>query len=228
VLGQDAWQLGPEVGATLLGKRFIAHGFVPQWFKIGGSRRDTNQMNGVFNYTYSVANGWTIGTQPSLSINRKAPSGEGGRSRSDRRSEGSAPAPACRRAAGAVSVLHDSSRHDRPEVEHATAGDADYSRAHQEAVSSNDFDVLKARLGGGQFFHPSDIPGSQPVAVVNETFARVWLGGDPIEQNVAFSLGINGLQTTVGVVADVSGGGLDEQTKAAISLCCRAKCVTKC
>jgi ABC-type antimicrobial peptide transport system permease subunit len=51
---------------------------------------------------------------------------------------------------------------------------------------------------------------------VNETFARLWLEGDPIGQNVAFSWGINGTQTVVGVVADVREGGLDEQPKAAI------------
>jgi hypothetical protein len=68
-------------------------------------------------------------------------------------------------------------------------------------VSSNYFDVLKARLVRGRFFQPSDVGGSQPVVVVNETFARLWLEGDPIGQNVAFSWGINGTQTVVGVVA---------------------------
>jgi hypothetical protein len=72
-LGQDTWQIGPDVGATLLGKNFIAYGFVQQWFKVGGDGRDTNQMNGVFNVTYTFANGYTIGTQPSLSVNWEAP-----------------------------------------------------------------------------------------------------------------------------------------------------------
>ncbi len=72
-LGQDTWQIGPDVGATLLGKNFIAYAFVQQWFKVGGDGRDTNQMNGVFNFTYTFANGYTIGTQPSLSVNWEAP-----------------------------------------------------------------------------------------------------------------------------------------------------------
>jgi hypothetical protein len=72
-LGQDTWQIGPDVGATLLGKNFIAYAFVQQWFKVGGDGRDTNQMSGVFNFTYTFANGYTIGTQPSLSVNREAP-----------------------------------------------------------------------------------------------------------------------------------------------------------
>src|SRR5262249_17262022 len=90
--------------------------------------------------------------------------------------------------------------------------------AHVEKriVSSNYFDVLKAHLVRGRFFQTSDVPGSQPVVVVNETFARMWLEGDPIGQNVAFSWGINGTQTIVGVVADVREGRLDEQPKAAI------------
>jgi putative ABC transport system permease protein len=83
-------------------------------------------------------------------------------------------------------------------------------------VSANYFDVLKARLVRGQFFEPSDIPGSQPVVMVNETFARLWLEGDPIGQNVAFDWGIDGTQIVVGVVADVREAGLNEQSKAAI------------
>ena len=78
LLSQDTWQVGPDAGATLLGKHFIAYGFVQQWFKIGGDGRDTNQMNGVFNFTYLFANGWTIGTQPTLSVDWKARGGERG------------------------------------------------------------------------------------------------------------------------------------------------------
>ena len=76
-LGADTWQVGPDVGATLLGKNFIAYGFVQQWFKVGGDGRETNQMNGVFNFTRTFANGWTIGTQPNLSIDWEARGGEG-------------------------------------------------------------------------------------------------------------------------------------------------------
>jgi hypothetical protein len=71
-LGEDTWQIGPDVGATLLGQHFIAYGFVQQWFKVGGSGAKTNHMNGVFNYTYSFRSGWTVGTQPSLTVDREA------------------------------------------------------------------------------------------------------------------------------------------------------------
>ena len=78
LLSQDNWQVGPDAGAVLLGKHFIAYGFVQQWFKIGGDGRDTNQMNGTFNFTYLFENGWTLGTQPSLSVDWEEREGERG------------------------------------------------------------------------------------------------------------------------------------------------------
>jgi hypothetical protein len=78
LLSQDNWQVGPDAGAVLLGKQFIAYGFVQQWFKVGGDGRDTNQMNGTFNFTYLFENGWTLGTQPSLSVDWEERGGERG------------------------------------------------------------------------------------------------------------------------------------------------------
>ena len=73
LLSQDTWQVGPDAGAAFLGKNFIAYAFVQQWFKVGGDGEDTNQMNGTFNFTYMLANGFTIGTQPNLSVDWEAP-----------------------------------------------------------------------------------------------------------------------------------------------------------
>jgi len=78
LLSQHTWQVGPDAGAVLLGKQFIAYAFAQQWFKIGGHGRDTNQMSGTFNFTYLFANGWTIGTQPQLSVDWEARGGERG------------------------------------------------------------------------------------------------------------------------------------------------------
>ena len=78
LLSQDTWQVGPDAGAVLLGNHFITYGFVQQWFKVGGDGRDTNQMSGTFNFTYMFDNGWTIGTQPTLSVDWKARGGERG------------------------------------------------------------------------------------------------------------------------------------------------------
>ena len=78
LLSQDNWQVGPDAGAVFLGNHFIAYGFVQQWFKIGGDGRDTNQMSGTFNFTYMFENGWTLGTQPTLSVDWKEREGERG------------------------------------------------------------------------------------------------------------------------------------------------------
>jgi hypothetical protein len=78
LLSQDTWQVGPDAGAVLLGKHFIAYAFAQQWFKVGGEGRDTNQMSGTFNFTYLFQNGWTLGTQPTLSVDWKARGGERG------------------------------------------------------------------------------------------------------------------------------------------------------
>ena len=65
--------MGPDAGAAFLGKNFITYAFVQQWFKVGGDGEDTNHMNGTFNFTYMLANGFTIGTQPDLSDQWEAP-----------------------------------------------------------------------------------------------------------------------------------------------------------
>ena len=75
-LGQDTWQVGPDLGAVLQLKNVIAYAFAQQWFKVGGDGRNTNQMNTVFNVTRVFQNGWTIGTQPTLSVDWEAPEGE--------------------------------------------------------------------------------------------------------------------------------------------------------
>ena len=72
LLSQHTWQVGPDAGAAWLGKNFIAYAFVQQWFKVGGDGGDANHMNGTFNFTYMLANGFTIGTQPNLSVDWKA------------------------------------------------------------------------------------------------------------------------------------------------------------
>ena len=97
LLSQETWQVGPDGGAVLLGKHFIAYAFVQQWFKVGGDGRDTNQMSGTFNFTYLFANGWTIGTQPQLSVDWEARGGERGTFGWGHRWARCANAEACRR-----------------------------------------------------------------------------------------------------------------------------------
>ena len=76
-LGQDTWQFGPDVGAVLQLRRThrlcLRAAMVQDWQVTAGS---TNQMSGVFNFTYVFENGWTLGTQSNLSVDWEAREGE--------------------------------------------------------------------------------------------------------------------------------------------------------
>lgn len=74
-VGQQTWQLGPDVGIVWLGKHFIAYAFPQQWFKIGGTGAKTNQLNMLGDFTYFLKNGWNIGTEPNILVNWQAASG---------------------------------------------------------------------------------------------------------------------------------------------------------
>jgi hypothetical protein len=73
LLGQQVWQLGPDVGIVWLGKHFIAYVFPQQWFKIGGDGAKTNQLSTIYDFTYFFKNGWNVGTEPNLVIDWQAP-----------------------------------------------------------------------------------------------------------------------------------------------------------
>jgi hypothetical protein len=75
-LGQHTWQGGPNVGVVCLGKNFIAYAFPQQWFKIGGSGPKTNQLSLLWDFTYFLKEGWSIGTNPNVLVNWQAPSGQ--------------------------------------------------------------------------------------------------------------------------------------------------------
>ena len=151
LLSQDTWQVGPDAGAALLGKNFIAYAFVQQWFKVGGDGEDTNHMNGTFNFTYMLANGFTIGTQPNLSVDWEAPE--------DNRvafSIGPQIGKLCR--CGGLPTLFQvqvqylprSSGRRRPEVEHSAASDSDDSGPHQESALLTGGQALPSALSPGK------------------------------------------------------------------------------
>jgi hypothetical protein len=73
VLGQQTWQLGPDVGVVWLGKHYIAYAFPQQWFKIGGGGAKTNQLSTIYDFTYFFKNGWNVGTEPNIFVNWEAP-----------------------------------------------------------------------------------------------------------------------------------------------------------
>ncbi|HEX9894240.1 MAG TPA: ADOP family duplicated permease [Gemmatimonadales bacterium] len=67
------------------------------------------------------------------------------------------------------------------------------------------FETLGLPLVRGRAFTAADVPGSTPVAVVNETFARrLWPGADPIGRRVAEDRPDATVLEVVGVVQDIT------------------------
>jgi predicted permease len=79
-------------------------------------------------------------------------------------------------------------------------------------VSPRYFETIGQRLLQGRAFADGDRPPAQPVAVVNQAFARhYWKDQDPIGQRVSFGDDGEPWVTIVGVVGDVRQYGLDRE-----------------
>ena len=77
------------------------------------------------------------------------------------------------------------------------------------SVGSDYFETVRTPLVQGRGFTAEDQRGSQPVAVVNQAFARrYWPGREPIGRQLRFSGGT--WRTVVGVVRDIKVEALDE------------------
>ena len=77
-------------------------------------------------------------------------------------------------------------------------------------VAPGYFEVLRIPLLRGRSFVSGDVPGAQPVAIINEFIARRFLGGeDPIGRQLRMPWGP---YTIVGVVGDVKYETVDEQS----------------
>lgn len=82
-----------------------------------------------------------------------------------------------------------------------------------EVVGGDYFRAMKIRLVAGRFFGPTDGPGSPPVAVVNETMARVfWPGRSPIGDRFRSPEPGRPWVSIVGIAADVKQQGLEEKS----------------
>lgn len=87
-------------------------------------------------------------------------------------------------------------------------------------VTPSYFDTLGLRLVAGRGFTDADGPGAVPVAVINETMARMhWPGKNPIGRRVNFSLAQPGRPITepwteiIGVVTDARQHRFDERPR---------------
>ncbi|MCK9539096.1 ADOP family duplicated permease [Dokdonella sp.] len=83
------------------------------------------------------------------------------------------------------------------------------------AVSAGAFDLFRIPSLSGRDFAPDDTAGTEPVAIVNQAFARQYLGGHAVGQSVSIALDAGGSipNTTmriVGVVGDVRQFGPQE------------------
>jgi predicted permease len=90
--------------------------------------------------------------------------------------------------------------------------------AGMRGVTGAYFDALGARLKAGRLFTAQDRAGSQPVAIVNEAFARrYWPGQNPLGRRLR-EYGGDGWRTVVGVIADLKHSGPAAEARAEVSL----------
>ena len=87
---------------------------------------------------------------------------------------------------------------------------ADMPMVEKRVVGNEYFAVMRTKLVAGRTFSGGDVLGAQPVAVVNEAFAKRWFPNEAaVGRQLMFGWGTDATQTIVGVVADVREGPLD-------------------
>jgi putative ABC transport system permease protein len=83
------------------------------------------------------------------------------------------------------------------------------AQSFHRTVSPDYFAAMRLRLLAGRYLAETDTATSQPVVVVNRSFAAQYLGKDPVGQRLAYSMyGRSGFEV-VGVVDDMKQGGVD-------------------
>jgi predicted permease len=82
-------------------------------------------------------------------------------------------------------------------------------QAFHRTVSPGYFTTMGLRLRSGRLLTDSDTESSQPVLVVNKSFADQYLGDDPIGRRLSLSLYRKADWEIVGVVDDMKQGGLE-------------------
>ncbi len=85
--------------------------------------------------------------------------------------------------------------------------------AEKSIISAEFFSVMRTSLVRGRVFTDRDNAGTAPVAIINESLARRYFGGeDPIGKRIDFNWETKGTQEIVGIVRDVKQYGLDLPT----------------
>ena len=75
LIGQNKWQVGPAAAVGYKGKNFITYVFPQQWFSVGGDGQKANHMLLYYAFVWVYSNGWSVGTNPSMSVDWEASSG---------------------------------------------------------------------------------------------------------------------------------------------------------
>ena len=89
--------------------------------------------------------------------------------------------------------------------------------AEKRIVSAGYLPAMQARIVRGRGFNQGDVSGGAPVVIVNEAFARKLLAGEEaVGKRADFQWGTQGMQTIVGVVADMREGALRDDVPPAI------------
>ncbi len=97
-------------------------------------------------------------------------------------------------------------------------GPGDVPVAGMRGVQGEYLAALGARLKSGRVFTPADRAGSQPVAIVNEAFARRYFPGQsPLGRRVREG-GAAAMREVVGVIADVKHSGPAQEARPEVSL----------
>ena len=75
LLGQNTWQVGPAAAVGYEGKNFITYVFPQQWFSVGGDGQRTSHMLLYYAFVRVFQNGWSIGTNPDMTVDWEASRG---------------------------------------------------------------------------------------------------------------------------------------------------------
>jgi hypothetical protein len=78
--GRQQWGVGPAAVVGYTTKEWIAYVFPQYYWGIAGARHDKGTpdasfLNMIYAFFYNLPNGWQIGTNPTISYDNKAPSG---------------------------------------------------------------------------------------------------------------------------------------------------------
>jgi putative ABC transport system permease protein len=86
------------------------------------------------------------------------------------------------------------------------------------SVTPDYFRAMNIPLHRGRLLADSDVTDGQPVMVVSESAARLWLGADPIGRRVRIGGPTSPWRTVVGIVGDVRHATLDNDGRAATGM----------